>query len=500
MSKPNILMIQVDQLTADALRCYGNDISIAPNIDRLASQGVVYERAYCNFPLCAPSRFSMAAGQLCSVIGAYDNAAECAAEVPTYAHFLRRLGYHTALSGKMHFIGPDQYHGFEQRLTADLYPADFAWVPNWQGEGKRDTNDERAVKIAGPCKRTVQMDFDEEVTYRAKQYLYNAKRDTERPFFLQVSYTHPHDPYLCKQEFWDLYDGVDIPLPQVASMAADQHDAHARRLLNDFGMLDSRFSDDDIRTAIRGYYGSISYVDSLIGEVLQTLEDLELADNTWILFTSDHGEMLGERGMWFKKHFFEKSMRVPIIVAGQGMSAGRCHTLASLIDILPTLVDMTGDVDPLLGDEYLGSSLLGLLHSEADNRQRIVLGEYLAESTPAPIFMVRQGDYKLMTSSVDGHLLFNVAEDPHELHNLATQAEHQAVLEALLAVATKQWDEQQLSKDIKLSQQRRRLIREALCQGAPVSWNHDESPQEQVLWYRGKQGYNEWAFDFIPID
>ena len=138
MIKPNILFIQVDQLTALALKAYGNTFCKAPNLDRLAERGVVFESAYCNFPLCAPSRFSMASGQLCSRIGAFDNAAEFPASIPTYAHYLRRLGYRTALSGKMHFIGPDQHHGFERRLTPDLYPADFSWVPNWGDEGERD--------------------------------------------------------------------------------------------------------------------------------------------------------------------------------------------------------------------------------------------------------------------------------------------------------------------------------------------------------------------------
>ncbi len=198
MKNPNILFLQVDQLGAGFLPAYGNSVCRSPNIDGLAAGGAVFERAYCNFPLCAPSRFSMAAGQLASAIGAYDNAAEMPASVPTYAHYLRRLGYHTALSGKMHFIGPDQHHGFEERLTPDLYPADFSWGD----EGDRGTNDPRSVTISGICSRSVQIDFDEEVTHRAIGYLYDrARRETRQPFFLQVSFTHPHDPYLCRREF-----------------------------------------------------------------------------------------------------------------------------------------------------------------------------------------------------------------------------------------------------------------------------------------------------------
>ena len=306
--QPNILFIQVDQLAAQFLRCYGDKICHAPNLERLAAQGTVFETAYCNFPLCSPSRASMATGKLCSDIGAFDNAAELPASIPTYAHYLRAAGYQTALSGKMHFIGPDQHHGFERRLTPDLYPADFSWVPNWGDEGERDTNDPRSVTIAGVCERSMQIDFDDLVTFNAVQHLYDmARGDDHRPFFLQVSYTHPHEPYLCQKEYWELYEDAEITLPDVPALSADQHDAHSVRLLSDFGMLNIRFDDADILTARRAYYGSISYLDAKIGTLLDTLERTGQRDNTVIVFTSDHGEMLGERGMWFKKHFYEPS-------------------------------------------------------------------------------------------------------------------------------------------------------------------------------------------------
>lgn len=499
MHKPNILFIQVDQLTAAAIKAYGNDIVKAPTIDTLMQEGVVFDNAYCNFPLCAPSRFSMATGQLCSKIGAYDNAAECRAEIPTYAHYLRQQGYQTAISGKMHFIGPDQHHGFEQRLTADLYPADFAWVPNWGNEGKRDTNDERAVKIAGVAERTVQMDFDELVTQEAKQFLYNQARSADsRPFFLQVSYTHPHDPYLCKQKYWDLYEDVDIPLPQVPAMRPEEHDPHSARLLNDFGMLGTKFADEDIVRAIRGYYGSISYLDDLISEVLDTLKACGMQDNTAIVFTSDHGEMLGERGMWFKKHFFEMSMRVPLSITAPWINSAHLPHLVSLVDILPTLNGLAQgspwqcDVEALDGADLTAAIL--------DNNAlsaRPVYGEYLAESTLSPIFMMRSGDYKIMVSKDAPTLLFNVVNDPNELHNLSGQKDVKGIEQSMLNAIQQRWDSEQLSQDIRLSQQRRVLIRSAMQQGAANTWNHDEEPDANVLWYRGKEGYNEWAFNYL---
>lgn len=131
MSQPNILFVMADQMSAMAVPCYGHPVVKMPALSRLAAEGVVFENAYCNSPLCGPSRLSMMSGRLPSAVGAYDNASEFAASIPTFAHYLRRLGYLTCLSGKMHFAGPDQLHGYEERLTTDIYPSDFGWTPNW---------------------------------------------------------------------------------------------------------------------------------------------------------------------------------------------------------------------------------------------------------------------------------------------------------------------------------------------------------------------------------
>ncbi|NNE80550.1 MAG: choline-sulfatase [Silicimonas sp.] len=496
--RPNILFIQVDQLAAQFLRCYGDAICHAPNLDKLAATGTVFETAYCNFPLCSPSRASMATGKLCSEIGAYDNAAELPASIPTYAHYLRATGYQTALSGKMHFIGPDQHHGFERRLTPDLYPADFSWVPNWGDEGERDTNDPRSVTIAGVCERSMQIDFDDLVTFHAVQHLYDiARADDDRPFFLQVSYTHPHEPYLCQKEFWDLYEDTNIPLPDVPALPEDRHDAHSVRLLSDFGMLNVRFDDADILTARRAYYGSISYLDAKIGELLDTLDRTGQRESTVIVFTSDHGEMLGERGMWFKKHFFEPSLKVPLIVAGGVFSSARAATPVSLVDLLPTFMGLsvgpgwTSPVESLDGED-LATKL-------TKNTDRPIYAEYLAEATTAPIFMVRQGQYKYVHSTDDPPLLFNVDNDPNEQQNLAGMPDHAEIEDRLRALVTQRWDSTTLSENIRLSQKRRRLVLASDLKGTRPRWNHGEDPGSDVVWYRGETSYNDWAFRYLPI-
>lgn len=190
-SKPNILYIMADQLAAPLLKMYNQKSQIkTPNLDKLAEKAVVFDSAYCNSPLCAPSRMAMVTGQLPSKIGAYDNACSISSDTPTYAHYLRNAGYETALAGKMHFIG-DQLHGYENRLTADIYPADYGWSVNW------DTPDARlewyhnssSILQAGPCVRSNQLDYDEEVLYKSKQFLYDhvRKGPGSRPFALTVS-------------------------------------------------------------------------------------------------------------------------------------------------------------------------------------------------------------------------------------------------------------------------------------------------------------------------
>ena len=500
MTSPNILFIQVDQLTATALRAYGDTVCHAPNLDRLAETGTVFETAYCNFPLCAPSRFSMAAGQLCSTIAAYDNAAEMPASIPTYAHYLRAEGYQTALSGKMHFIGPDQYHGFEKRLTPDLYPADFSWVPYWGDEGERDTNDQRSVLVSGVCERSVQIDFDEMVTAQAVQHLYNlARSDDKRPFFLQVSYTHPHEPYLCRKEYWDLYEDVDIPLPTVPALSANEHDAHSRRLLTDFSMLDMRFADEDIARARHAYYGSISYIDEMIGQLFKTLDAIGKAEDTAIIFTSDHGEMLGERGMWFKKHFYERALQVPLLMKLPGQTPTRVSTPASLVDLLPTFMGIaTGDAWQSEVENLEGHDLTQTLGAPPEP-DRPVFAEYLAEATPTPILMIRKGDYKFIYSRFDPILLFDLKNDPNERTNIADDVDQTDRVAELKSLVSKKWDIDTLTADIVESQKRRRLIVEGYKGGVKPRWNHAEEAHDEVIWYRGEGGYNEWAFSFLPV-
>src|SRR3954451_12392677 len=390
---PNILMIMADQLSALALRAYGHPVARTPHLDRLAAQGVVFENAYCNFPLCAPSRASLMSGQLASRIGVYDNAAEFPASVPTLAHGLRALGYATCLSGKMHFVGPDQLHGFEERLTTDIYPADFGWTPNWDAPEERIDwwyHNMESVRQAGVAEATNQLDFDDETAFHAVRFLRDAARTSDRrPFMLTVSFTHPHDPYVARPEHWGRYEGVAIDPPRVPCVPEELRDAHSRRLRRVPAMEEVAVSAADVERARRAYYASISYVDDLVGEILGVLDRLGMAEDTGVLLTSDHGDMLGERGLWYKMHFFEWAARVPLLLAGPGLAARRVGAPVSLVDILPTLLELGGGaIRPDVGFDVDGSSLLPLARGEEAGRT--VRSEYLAEGALAPILMLRR--------------------------------------------------------------------------------------------------------------
>lgn len=473
--QPNILFVMADQLSALALPAYGHPLVKAPRITALADAGVVFENAYCNFPLCAPSRFSMLSGRLASAIGAYDNAAEFPSSIPTVAHYLRAEGYRTILSGKMHFIGADQLHGYEERLTTDIYPADFGWTPDWQREPTHYTWSQHMASVveAGPCRRSLQMDFDEETTWQAERKLYDlARAPDDRSFFLTVSLTHPHDPYNCRPEHWDLYDPQDIDMPRVAALAPEDMDPHSRRLYYQAGMHRYDITGERIRNARHAYYGMISYVDEQVGRLLRALEDTGLADDTVVIFTADHGDMLGERGLWYKMTFFEWSCRVPLIVHWpRRWAPHRVESGVSLVDMLPTLLDIAGAssrTGPLATVD--GASLAPLLNGDTVE-DRDVCAEYLGEGALGPRFMVRRGDLKYVYSDSDPAELYNLADDPDERDNRAGHPDYASVENMLRGAALDRWSPATIKSAVIDSQQRRLFLHRALTSGTYTPWD-----------------------------
>ncbi len=472
--KPNILILMADQLTPGALSAYGGTVAKTPHIDRLADRAVVFDSAYCNSPLCAPSRFSFMAGQAPSAIGAYDNAAHFSADLPTFAHYLRHAGYRTALSGKMHFCGPDQLHGFETRLTTDIYPADFGWTPNWRAPETRldwyHTMD--SVTQAGPCVRSNQIDFDEEVVFAARRWLFDAARDSDpRPFCLTVSLTHPHDPFTIPEPWWSRHADEAIDAPRTRAEEAPL-DPHTRRLRRVIGLDDQPVTAAQVHAARRAYYGACAFVDDQVGAILTALAQTGLGDDTVVLFLADHGEMLGERGLWYKMSFFEPACRIPLMIsAPKRFAARRVAASVSLVDILPTLAELANDGQALAYAAPLdGRSLLPHLVGEGGHDE--VFGEYLAEGAVAPIVMIRRGRYKFIHTPVDPDQVYDLAADPMERINLVDDPGQAETMAAFRAEVAARWSLDRLHADVLASQDRRRLVGEALALGARTSWDH----------------------------
>jgi choline-sulfatase len=500
--RPNFLILMADQLTARALPAYGNRIAKTPHIDALAGGGVVFDSFYCNSPLCAPSRFSMLSGRQISAIGAYDNAAEFPAQVPTFAHYLRRGGYRTVLSGKMHFCGADQLHGFEERLTTDIYPADFGWTPDWTRFDERPSwyHSVDSVTQAGPCTRTNQIDFDDDVVFQARQKLFDmARSKDDRPFCMVASMTHPHDPYVIPQRYWDRYSGVDIDLPRV-SMPADELDPHSRRLRHVCGLDLAQVSEAQVRAARRAYYGAVSYVDDQIGTLLAALADARFAENTIVLLIADHGDMLGERGLWYKMSFFEPACRIPLIVhAPARFAPRRVANSASLVDLLPTLCELAGATPAGYATALDGNSLVPQLAGDAARDE--VIGEYLAEGAIAPLVMVKRGRFKFVHSPADPDQLYDLLADPDEVRNLATSSEHAARVQAFRAEVARRWDMQTLHAAVIASQQRRHLVYGALRSGRYTPWDYQPLRDASRLYVRNDQdlGDLEAMARFPPV-
>jgi choline-sulfatase len=477
-----------DQLTARALPAYGNRVAKTPHIDGLAAAGVVFDSFYCNSPLCEPSRLSFLSGRQVSAIGAYDNAAEFPAQVPTFAHYLRRAGYQTVLSGKMHFCGADQLHGFEERLTTDIYPADFGWTPDWTRFEHRPTwyHTMDSVTQAGPCTRTNQIDFDDEVVFRARRKLFDmARANDKRPFCMVASMTHPHDPYVIPRDYWDRYAGVDIDMPRV-HIPVDELDPHSRRLRHVCGLDLQPVNDAQVHAARRAYYGALSYIDDQVGVLLAALADARFADNTIVLLLADHGDMLGERGLWYKMNFFEPACRVPLIVHAPGrFAARRVKESASLVDILPTLCELAGGIPMRYAAPLDGRSLRPQLSGDLGADE--VIGEYLAEGAIAPLVMIKRGRYKFVHSPVDPDQLYDLLDDPDEVRNLALVPQHAARVKEFLAEVARRWDIPALHAAVIASQQRRHLVYEALRAGRYTPWDFQPIRDASRLYVRNDQ-------------
>ena len=492
MTRPNILIFMVDQLNGTLFPDGPADWLHAPNLKALAARSTRFRNAYTASPLCAPGRASFMSGQLPSRTRVYDNAAEFASDIPTYAHHLRRAGYYTCLSGKMHFVGPDQLHGFEERLTTDVYPADFGWTPDYRKPGERIDwwyHNMGSVTGAGVAEITNQLEFDDEVAAHASQKLYQLSRGLDdRPWSLTVGFTHPHDPYVARRKYWDLYEDCEHLEPTEGPYAFDDYDAHSQRIMlaNDYTKFD--ITEGDVRRSRRAYFANISYLDDKIGELLKVLEETRQAENTIIAFVSDHGDMLGEKGLWFKMCFYDGSARVPLMIAAPGMAPGRVDAPVSTIDFCPTMAELAGVSMEEVKPWTEGESLVAVANGA--ERTAPVAMEYAAEASYAPLVSLRSGRWKYNRCALDPDQLFDMEADPQEQVNLAADPEHAATLASFRETSEARWDLACFDAEVRESQARRWVVYEALRKGGYYPWDFQPLQKASERYMRNHMDLN----------
>jgi choline-sulfatase len=479
--QPNILVIMSDQHHAGVMGCAGDPIVQTPNLDRLADNGVRFTNSYCPSPLCGPSRMSFMTGCHPHEIGVWDNQDELKSDVSTFAHAFRSADYDTVLSGRMHFVGADQRHGFAERLIGDVSPTAYLQA-GWQLEKVvGDLVDTCGMGLNGIVKsgpgHTGYQEYDEAVTAKTAGWLQKrGSKESEKPFLLTVGYVTPHCPFVSPPENFDYYKDKILlsDLPE-----SDEH-MHPRNvaLRKGFGVDPAPPVNAQWRTRV-AYYGLSTFLDRQVGTILDALEASGEADNTIVVYCSDHGESLGEHGLWWKSNFYDGSSRIPLIVSWPGhIKPGEVRTEnVSLMDIGTTLMDLAG-IDELPG--VSGRSFQQLLNGDAAAWDDTVFAEYAVGTICR---MVRSGPWKYNYYHEMEPELFNLDEDPNELHNLAGEPQHRDIEQHLHKLLLQDWDPDRVKKNTALAREETRLIADRIRSDNPSEpdppW-FDESPDNWV--------------------
>jgi choline-sulfatase len=475
--QPNILLIEADQMASGILPIFNPEgQAIVPNLTKLADEGIVFENCYCNSPLCSPSRVAMFTGLRTSHNHVWGNGSEFTSDKPTMMHYLKHAGYRTVVSGKTHFVGADQLHGFDKRLATDIYPSDFNWSIDWlpQVEHRPGTSVNK-LKVSGLCKVNNQILYDEEVHFRAKEFIrMEAMEKKDSPFFFHVSYTQPHESYQTTPEFWDLYEDVDIELPKQAADSDEEMHQIAKWLRIHHGIDQFPPSDELIIASRRAYYAMTTQIDAYIGELVAELKRLDLYDNTIIIFTSDHGDMMGERGMWFKRSPYDWSSKVPMIIHYPKEYAPRREKqVISHIDLCPTISHIgSGDKELNRYGNEDSHSFHGLLEEKDAHWKDEAIFEYYGPGVEQPWLAIRRRDWKYVFTRNNEPLLFNMIDDPLEVNNLADDPRFADLMAELHAAVHDDIDVDALTEQAINSKQTRIFLHEALKDGEEYKWDY----------------------------
>ena len=448
-SRPNILVLMSDQHSKRQLGCYGDSLVRTPNLDRLASEGMLFENAYCPSPVCVPSRMSFMTGRTPSGNRVWTNQNVLHSGIPTWSHALGIAGYETALIGRMHFVGPDQRHGFERRPLGEymaVHPgAPMQGEPIFQAIPTDTTSQHRvSVEMAG-VGLTSYNAFDDMVTNALVEYLEEKSSRDGRPFAAVAGFMMPHCPFFAPEELFDYYlDKVDVPMPTLAEL---ERQPQAVKDMKKLRHIDEPLTEHQIRVARAAYYGMCELFDASVGRVLEKLDETGLAEDTLVVYTTDHGEAAGEHGMWWKSSYYEESVGVPLIARLPGVipSGSRNPLICNTFDLAPTFVEASGAGElPQIAGRSLWTEMKGRTDETRPNETFSELHGMTGVpglGTDPPSRMVRQGPWKLYYyRGHDTPVLYNLDDDPGELHDLGSDPAYADVRECLFARLLDGWD------------------------------------------------------------
>ncbi|MCO5222897.1 MAG: sulfatase-like hydrolase/transferase [Thermomicrobiales bacterium] len=442
--RPNLLFILSDQHAQSVLGCYGDSVVETPNLDRLANKGVKFTSAYCTSPLCTPSRMSLLTGQHPYRNEVWTNQHILDSSIPTFAHALGAAGYRTIHVGRMHSLGPDQHRGFAERYIGDL-GGDYLQIGGPLPDRGRlqDTSgpNRSSLHLSGPGQSGYEV-YDEYVTSEAINQLNklgNAQRSGApvEPFCLSVGYVLPHAPYVARTDAYRRFENL-VPQPAVVEPYSESLHPFLQYWRTKCGIRD--VTDEEVQRARTAYWALVSNLDAMIGRVVRALEENNLADKTLIVYVSDHGDSVGENGLWWKHTFYDPSVKVPAILSWPGrLPEGQTQErVISTIDIVATMLEIAGAKNMPHAD---GKSFLKQLQSQRFGTEWA--NEAFAESCTDDgwyMRMVRKDAWKLNYYHGYEPQLFDLSDDPHEVSDRASDPEVRHVRHELEQLVLGDWD------------------------------------------------------------
>jgi choline-sulfatase len=459
--KPNLLFIHSDQHSPFVSGCYGDPLVQTPNLDRLAASGVICGNAYCPSPICVPSRMAALTGCYPHQVKVWSNQHVLDSGIPTIAHSMGAAGYHPVLIGRMHSLGPDQLHGYAERLVGDHRPNYPGGKPVDHGEFEGTQDPGRISLTHSGSGQSAYQVHDEYVTAATVDYLNRIGIERKcgngtyggadaHPFCLTVGFMLPHQPFIAREEDYSLYEGKMV-LPKIQDAYSDSLHPYLKKWREDTGI--SKVTDEEILRARTAYWALVTRLDTMIGDILTALERNGLDKNTLIIYTSDHGEQVGEHSLWWKQTFYEASVRIPMILSWPGVIAGgrRMEQVLGTLDLSATILDA---LDAPALPRSVGRSFLPLLISEDSQLpwHNEVLSEFCTDDGVYQR-MVRSGDWKLIYYHGYDPQLFNLAEDPDECMDRAHDPECEGIKSRLLARVLQDWDPEAIDSEMKLKKQ-----------------------------------------------